>query len=279
MTAPVIDFHVHPIVYESYNPATVRWIRELQGEDNWARLQKYADPGTFVSFLLESGVDYAVVLAEMSPAATGTCSNEYVAAFCAGQERLIPFCTINPHLVPDSRAELQRLVRTHGFRGLKLYPTYNHFYPNDALLYPVYAAAEELALPVMLHTGSSVFVGSRLKYGDPLFLDDVAVDFPALRILLVHAGRGVWYDHAFLMTRLHENVYLEIAGLPPQKLLAYFPELDRVADKVVFGSDWPGLLDIAGNIGRIRALPLPEDAREKILGGNAARILGMDHPA
>ncbi|MDA8335116.1 MAG: amidohydrolase family protein [Peptococcaceae bacterium] len=276
MTTPVIDFHVHPIDYESYGQATLEWIRDLQGEANWERMQKYADPDAFCSLLAENGVDYAVVLAELSPAASGTCSNEYVAAFCAGREKLIPFCTVNPHLVPDGRTELRRLVQTHGFRGLKLYPTYNHFYPNAPLLYPLYAAAEELGLPVMLHTGSSVFRGSRLKYGDPLFLDDVAVDFPRLRILLVHGGRGVWYDRAFLLTRLHENVYLEIAGLPPPKLLTYFPELDRVADKVIFGSDWPGLLDVAGNIKRIRALPLAEEVKEKILGGNAARLLGIE---
>jgi len=276
LSTPVIDFHVHPIYYESYSPSTVAWIRELHGEANWARLQECADPAALVALLDRAGVDHAVVLAELSPAATGTCTNEYVAEFCAGQKRLIPFCTVNPHLVADSRAELRRLVETYGFRGLKLYPTYNHFYPNDAVLYPLYAAAEELGLPVMLHTGSSVFRGSRLKYGDPLFLDDVAVDFPQLKIVLVHSGRGVWYDHAFLMARLHPNVYMEIAGLPPQKLLTYFPELDRVGDKVIFGSDWPGLADIAGNIERIRALPLAREVREKILGGNAARLLGID---
>ncbi len=140
----------------------------------------------------------------------------------------------------------------------------------------LYAKAQELHIPVMIHTGSSVFKGARLKYGDPLHLDDVAVDFPDLTLLMVHSGRGFWYDRAFSLTILHANLYMEIAGLPPHKLLDYFPELERVADKVIFGSDFPGVPDIGRNIEAIRGLPLQAETKEKILGGNAARILGMD---
>ena len=110
---------------------------------------------------------------------------------------------------------------------------------------------------------------------DPLFMDDVAVDFPDLTLLMVHSGRGFWYDRAYFLAKLHANMYMEIAGLPPQKLLDYFPELERVADKVVFGSDWPGMPHIKRNVEIIRGLPLSEETKEKILGGNAARILGI----
>lgn len=188
---------------------------------------------------------------------------------------MIPFANVNPYLTANPAREVERCVRELGMRGLKLYPTYQYFYPNDRMLYPVYARACELGVPVMVHTGSSVFAGARMKYGDPLYLDDVAVDFPDLPLLLVHGGRGFWYDRAFFLARLHPNVYLEVAGLPPQKLLAYFPELDRIADKVIYGSDFPGMPYIKENIETIRGLPLPEEAKEKILGGNAARILGL----
>jgi predicted TIM-barrel fold metal-dependent hydrolase len=163
-----------------------------------------------------------------------------------------------------------------GFRGVKLYPTYQQFYANDSRLYPLYAKAQEKGIPVMIHTGSSIFRGSRLKYGDPLYMDDVAVDFPELILLMAHSGRGFWYNRAYFLAKLHANVYMEISGLPPQKLLNYFPELERVADKVIFGSDWPGMPHIRRNIEAIRSLPLEEETKEKILGGNAARILGLD---
>ncbi|MDQ7794767.1 MAG: amidohydrolase family protein [bacterium] len=270
---PVIDFHLHPVVGDTYHPWVVEWMREVAGPDLEDRLRALADPGAFVAFLEASGVDRGVVLAEMSPITTGTISNEDVARFCRGRDRLIPFCSLNPYLIADPAAELERLAGEFAFRGIKLYPTYQLFYPNEAMLYPLYARAEALGLPVMVHTGSSVFRGSRLKYGDPLYLDDVAVDFPRLTILLVHGGRGFWYDRAFFLARLHPNVYLEIAGLPPRKLLVYYPELERLAGKVVFGSDWPGVPDIRGNLEAIRSLPLAPDTVAAILGGNAARIL------
>ncbi len=154
-------------------------------------------------------------------------------------------------------------------------PTYAHYYPNDASLYPMYALAEERGIPVMFHTGSSVFRGSKMKFGDPLLLDDLAVDFPDLTLVQVHSGRGFWYDRAAFLARIHPNMYMEIAGLPPKKLLTYFPELERLADKVLFGSDWPGLPSLKQNIGDVRALPIAEGAKAKILGGNAARLLGL----
>ncbi|MDE3091633.1 MAG: amidohydrolase family protein, partial [Chloroflexota bacterium] len=137
------------------------------------------------------------------------------------------------------------------------------------------AVAQSLNIPVMVHTGSSVFRGAKLKYGDPLALDDVAVDFPNLTIVMAHSGRGFWYDRAFFLARLHENVYMEIAGLPPQRLLEYFPEFERNADKIIFGSDWPGMPYIGRNIELFRTLPLKESTKEKVLGGNAARILSL----
>jgi predicted TIM-barrel fold metal-dependent hydrolase len=275
MNTPVIDFHIHPIYYEYYGESTLDWIKKLHAGKNWEEFfEAYCDPKYFAKYLKENNVDYGVVMAELCPAVTGMCSNEYVLKFCEEEDSLIPFASINPYLVSDKRRELQRLVEA-GFRGLKMYPTYQHFYPNEPSLYPMYARAEELQLPVMFHTGSSIFKGSRLKYGDPLYLDDVAVDFPGMKIILVHGGRGFWYDRAFFLTRLHANVYMEVAGLPPQKLMEYFPEMERIADKVLFGSDWPGLTDLRGNIEIIRQLPLSEEAKRKILGVNAAMLLNL----
>jgi len=271
----VIDFHVHAGFYHELHPWVTEWIK-TQIEDPEAFVRDVLTPEGIVRYLRENGVDYAVALAELSPITTGVLSNEEVAELCQGIECLIPFCNINPFLVADLAGELERYVTEMGFRGVKLYPTYQHFYANDNRLYPLYARAQELGIPVMIHTGSSIFRGARLKYGDPLYMDDVAVDFPELTLLMVHSGRGFWYDRAFFLAKLHANMYMEISGLPPQKLLHYFPELERVADKVIFGSDWPGMPHIKRNIELIQGLPLREETKEKILGGNAARILGID---
>ncbi|MDA8234206.1 MAG: amidohydrolase family protein [Clostridia bacterium] len=270
---PVVDFHIHPANYEIYSPSAIKWICQQQGMDEDELLDNYSKPQAMVEYLKQNGVDYAVIMAELSPAITGSCSNENVAKFCEGREFLFPFASINPYLHNRPGDELEYWVKERGFKGVKLYPTYQFFYPNDSMLYPFYAKAEELGIPVMLHTGSSVFKGARIKYGDPTFLDDVAVDFPKLNIIMAHSGRGFWYDRAFFLARLHENVYMELAGLPPSRLLTYFPELERNADKIIFGSDWPGLTSIAENIEAIRRLPISEEAKDKILGKNAARVL------
>ena len=269
-----IDFHMHAGLYHDLHPWVMEWIKtQLQDPEEY--VQAVLTPEGIVSYLDQNGVDYAVALAELSPVTTGMMSNESVIELCQGIDRLIPFCNVNPFLVADLAGELERYVTEMGFRGLKLYPTYQHFYANESRLYPLYAKAQELGIPVMLHTGSSIFKGARLKYGDPLYIDDVAVDFADLTLLMVHSGRGFWYDRAYFLAKLHANVYMEISGLPPQKLLDYFPELERVADKVIFGSDWPGMPHIKRNIDMIRSLPLKEETKEKILGGNAARILGI----
>jgi predicted TIM-barrel fold metal-dependent hydrolase len=99
------------------------------------------------------------------------------------------------------------------------------------------------------------------------------VDFPELTLIQVHSGRGFWYSSAFFLAQLHPHVYMEIAGLPPKNLLKYFPELEKNADKILFGSDWPGVPGIGENIDGIRKLSIREETKRKILGENAAKIL------
>lgn len=272
---PVIDFHVHLADYEWFSPSTLEWMNRMNPVSFDEYRETYKKPDVFVKFLKDSGVDYAVILAEISPITTGIATNEQVEEFCQGYDFLIPFASINPYMENNPARALEELVMKRGFKGLKLYPTYQYFYPNDNKLYPLYSMAQELGVPIMFHTGSSVFKGARIKYGEPLYFDDLAVDFPDLDILMVHSGRGFWYDQAFFLTKLHPNLYMEIAGLPPQRLLSYFPEFERNADKIIYASDWPGVPDLIGNIQQIRDLPLSEASKQKILGLNAARILRL----
>jgi len=275
---PVIDFHLHIVDPENLRPWAKEYLQTYSGEEMEYLEQIMRHPKLLVEMLHENGVDYGVVLTEISPITTGVISNEAVAEFCKAHEALIPFANVNPFMVANPAQELERCVLEMGFKGLKLYPTYQGFYANDNMIYPIYAKAEELRIPVMIHTGSSIFQGARLKYGDPLWMDDVAVDFPDLTLIQVHSGRGLWYRRAFFLARLHHNVHMEIAGLPPRKLLEYFPDLAKNADKIIFGSDWPGLRSIKANIEAIRSLPLSEETKAKILGKNAARILGEALP-
>lgn len=227
-------------------------------------------------YLTSEGVNYACILAEDSPITTGVVPNQYVAEFCRGRKMFLPFASINPNTVAEPAHELERCVKNLEFRGLKLYPTYQQYYPNERDVYPLYAKAEELGIPVMVHTGSSLLRGARMKYGDPLLIDDVAVDFPDLKIVMAHSGRGFWYEEAFWLARQHRNVYMEISGLPPGNLLSYFPDLERNADKIIFGSDWPFVPSLRKNVEAAKGLPIEESTITKILGLNAQAILPIE---
>jgi uncharacterized protein len=269
----VIDFHVHTARYQVMTQALLDLFTGAWGDRLDWMISTYSSPEAFLGLMDEAGIDYAVILAELAPITTGITDNEYVAEFCSRSERLIPFASINPFTCTRPAEELEVLVRDFGFRGLKLYPTYQYFYPNDAMMYPLYAKAQELGIPVSLHIGSSIFTGARIKYGDPIHLDDVAVDFPDLVLLQCHSGRPFWYEKAFHLARLHRNLYMEVSGLPPRKLPEYFPDLERISHKVIYGSDWPGIPTIKENIQSIMSLPISEGSKVKILGENAARLL------
>ena len=271
----VIDFHVHIFTEEQYLPATRDYMEGLNPAQYRRRLDIIAHPEKLVAFLREQGISYAVILAEHAPVTTGHVPSEYVAAYCQGHAMLIPFASVNPNTDQEPAARLRHYVEGLGMRGLKLLPSYQQFYPNSSAIYPVYAEAERLGIPVLFHTGSSRFTGTRMKYSDPLHLDDVAVDFPKLTIVMAHSGRGFFYQSAFFLARHHSNVYMEVAGLPPHRLLDYFPEFERNADKIVFGSDWPAIpsTTIRENVEAFCSLPLSPSTIEKVLYRNAERIL------
>jgi predicted TIM-barrel fold metal-dependent hydrolase len=269
----IIDFHVHVGLKEHW----LDWVNEYQKfaeSDFYKRYDELIVPANFASYLRDLGIEKAVILPEMNPDVTGMVPNEYVIEFCAEEDIFLPFCTINPSLVSQPKKEFQKWVRK-GVKGIKLYPSYSHFYPNDSYFYPVYEIAEAEGLPVLVHTGSSVFKGSKIRYADPIYLDEVAVDFPGLAILMAHSGRGLWYEKAFFLSRLHANLYMEISGLPPKNLPKYFPELERNSDKIVYGSDWPGIKSMAENIEFIKKLSVAAETIRKILHDNAARILQL----
>jgi predicted TIM-barrel fold metal-dependent hydrolase len=122
-------------------------------------------------------------------------------------------------------------------------------------------------MTVTFRTGTSVFPRARIKYGDPILLDDVAVDFAELKIVMAHGGRPFSTQQPFFPIRRHRNVYLDISGIPPNRLLDYFPRLLEISEKTIFGSDWPtvGVESIGHNVQQMLRLGLPEQSLSKIL--------------
>src|SRR5215831_3908680 len=152
-------------------------------------------PKAFLKFLDHAGVDRAALINYVAPEVIGftPAVNQFVADYCkADAKRLIPCGSLHPRHTRNILEDVEHLLRL-GIRMIKIHPPHQLLFPNDYLrgvkeLEIIYRAAEANGIPIMFHTGTSVFPGARNKYGDPIYVDDVAVDFPKLKILLAHGG-------------------------------------------------------------------------------------------
>jgi uncharacterized protein len=210
-------------------------------------------------------------------------SNREIAAQAAEHaDVLIPFASLDPARGEEAVREARTLVEDHGVRGFKFHPNLQAFYPDDPVAHPLYAQIQELGVPALFHTGQSGIGagmpgsgGIRLKYSNPLALDDVAVDFPDLRIILAHPSFP-WQDEALAVAARHTHVYIDLSGWSPKyfppSLVQYANTLLR--DKVLFGSDYP-LLPPDRWIADFARLDIKPEVRPRIMKDNAVALLGL----
>jgi predicted TIM-barrel fold metal-dependent hydrolase len=226
----------------------------------------------------------AVVFTVDAETVTGRASapnEEIAAAAAANDDVLIPFASVDPHR-PNAAEEVERLARDHGVRGFKFHPNIQAFFPNDRTFYPVYEAIEAAGVPALFHTGHSGIGtglpgggGIRLKYSNPMHVDDVAVDFPRLQIVLAHPSFP-WQDEAISVALHKQQVYIDLSGWSPK----YFPQqLVRYAntqlrDRVLFGSDYP-LITPDRWLADFERADFKEEVRPLILKENAIRLLQL----
>jgi uncharacterized protein len=224
-----------------------------------------------------------VVFAVDSPRESRKITNEEVAKLAhENSDVAIPFASINPHRGADGVAMARRLIREHGVRGFKFHPSVQDFYPNDRLAYPLYEVIAEAKLPALFHTGQTgVGAGTRggggirLKYSNPMYLDDVAADFPDMPIILAHPSFP-WQEEALSVATHKPQVYIDLSGWSPK----YFPPLlvqyanTLLKEKILFGSDYP-LITPERWLEEFAKLPIKPEVRPLILKENAARLLKL----
>jgi predicted TIM-barrel fold metal-dependent hydrolase len=210
-------------------------------------------------------------------------SNEEIAEGAAeNADVLVAFASIDPAKGRAGARAFRRLVEDHGVRGLKFHPSTQAFAPNDRSAYPLLEVAQEHGLPAIFHTGQTGIGaglrgggGVRLALSNPMLLDDVAVDFPDLTIVMAHPSFP-WQDEALAVATHKPNVYIDLSGWSPK----YFPpQLVRYAgsllqDKVLFGSDYP-LITPDRWLADFAKLDIKPHVRPKILKENAVRVLGL----
>ena len=278
----VYDVHLHVQPWELMRPA-VRALLERSSGDLALVHDIQKDPAALLRFLDAEGVDKAVLVNYVAPDVTGTDErvNPWIGAYAkAAPDRLVPMGGLHPARTKDPVRDVDELVDVHGVKAFKLHPSHQLVSPlsylEDENLAKIYAQLERRGVPMTVHTGTSVFPGARNRFADPMLLDDVAIDFPRLKIVLAHAGRPLWGKTAAFLARRHGNVFLDLSGIPPKRLPEHLPRLPDLAEKSMFGSDWPGpgVKGIAQNVKDFLDLPLPDAAKRAILWDNAVRVFG-----
>jgi predicted TIM-barrel fold metal-dependent hydrolase len=210
-------------------------------------------------------------------------SNEEVAESAAEHADVaIPFASIDPARGKMGVREARRLIRDFGVRGFKFHPTVQAFFPNDRDAYPLYEVIAEAGLPALFHSGQTGIGagmpgggGLRLKYSNPIYLDDVAADFPDLPIISAHPGVP-WQDEQLSVAVHKPNVYLDLSGWSPKyfepKLVQYANTL--LKNRVLFGSDNP-VIDPERWLADFARLPIKPEVRPLILKDNAVKLLKL----
>lgn len=209
--------------------------------------------------------------------------DDLVAGCARHNDVLIPFGSVDPRTGADALTEVRRQADELGVRGFKFHPSVQGFDPSGREFYPLWELLESLGLPIVSHTGQNGMGaglpggrGIKLKYSNPLLLDDVAADFPELRIIMAHPSVP-WQDEANSMATHKSNVYIDLSGWSPK----YFPEsLVRQASsvlsrKVLFGTDFP-LITPDKWLAAFAELPIKDEVRPLILRDNAVDLLGLD---
>ncbi len=277
---PVFDAHIHVQPWWELTPAMLE-VMTRGRTDIDELLQLMKSPERLLRKMDAEGIERAVLVNYPSPDMLGFTEriNDYVAQYCgADPSRLVAMGGVHPRFTKDAGAEVRRAADL-GVKALKVHPPHMGIAPNEYLrgldaLRAIYEEAQRLRLPVMIHTGTSIFPGARSRCGEPMAVDDVAVDFPDLRIVIAHGGRPLWMDQAFFLVRRFPNLFMDVSSIPPQAVLRYFPRLPEIADKVLYGSDWPGpgVKSLGGSRRAFEALDLPAEVMRKLLWDNACRV-------
>jgi predicted TIM-barrel fold metal-dependent hydrolase len=279
---PLVDVHLHLARLPTLKLPRELWApfgRSLPFGDLYDDAGRVR-PDRFDAYLAEEGVDVALLMSEYSPRVTGIQPVEDLLPLLEHNPRRFRLiANLNPHLHHPITEELERQLAL-GAAAVKLHPVHGGFSPTTGVLYLVYQRCAELGVPVVFHCGTSTFPGAVNRYGDPAAIDQVAAEVPDLKVVLAHGGRGWWYDAAAFMAVARENVWIELSGLPPQRLPDYYArhDLRRLARKFIFGSDWPGVPGIAANARAVAKLDIDEADLPGVLAGNARKVY-RDLPA
>lgn len=274
---PIVDVHVHMARLATMRVSRERW--ELRQRDGFDVRSLYDEEGTpqpdrLAAYLAGQGVETCLLMAEYSPKVTGIQPVEDLLPFVRHDPSRFGFiAALNPHYHHPLVDELERQVGL-GARAVKIHPVHGGFPADAAELFPVYWVCQQREIPVVFHCGTSTFPGADNRFGDPAAMENVARNFPRLTMVLAHGGRGWWYDAAAFMALARPTVWIDLAGLPPRRLPEYYRshDLERLARRWIFGSDWPGAPGIRSNATELASIGLSPETLRRLLRENAREV-------
>jgi len=281
MSPRAIDVHVHPSTRE-YVVDAMGHFREATERHFRTQIPVRTVDEMADEFRADDVM--AVLLAWDARTASGLppLTNDFVAS-CVERhpDVFLGFASVDPLMDGDAVVELRRAITELGLRGLKLHPSAQGFAPNERRFYDLYATAAELGVPVLFHTGTTGLGagmpgggGIKLGLSRPVLLDDVAADFPELTIIGAHPS-WPWQDEMLAVAQHKTNVWIDLSGWSPRR---WSPELTKAVlgplqDRALFGTDYP-FITFAKWLDAFRSHGAPPEVEEKILIGNANRLLG-----
>ena len=279
---PAIDHHAHPIFR-----STLEKDPSLYFPAKHFRMRPEAFPEDIDAMVRQmdaANIEKAIIMAVDTSASDHWAfqnvqlTNDDVAGFIKKYpDRFIGFGSVDPRR-EDAVDEVERCMKELGFKGMKFHPAAVSLYPNDEkYFYPIYEKCVELGVPVQSHCGTTGLYFTKIKYMLPVYYDDVAVDFPTLKLVLLHFGIGGWHDQAMSVALRHPNVHLDISGASPRIIpqdLLMAANTPFFQNKVIFGTDYPfvGMAQWFGTFNKYLSNVFSDATKQKVFRDNALSL-------
>lgn len=272
---PVVDAHVHVNRFDLMTPGAQALIRQ---NPTFPLMQRFMEsPEAFLGHMDEEGIaqSWLVNYCAKEVMGYGWEVNEWIARYCEDDpKRLVAVGGYDPRHDGDGEAAIGKL-RDMGIQALKVHSVHQHLRPNGRRLRGALGECERRGMPVIFHTGTSKFPGAANKFGSPKAVGKVCQTYPKLKAILAHGGRPDETKEAVRVLAEHPNAWLDVSSCPPQNLSTYFGDLEALAPRMMWGSDWPGpgVPGMGKNVASFLALGLSEKANRMVLRENAVKVM------